>query len=214
MKRLSIFLVVMVLMTALGIAQKGTFSLNFPLGYTFKDSVKFDAAHAHVSDGFQHGVGFEYFVGNAQSLELSYQRLYVNVPLYVELPSDKKHKQLNEGYYSSGAVNYILLGGSRYFGKSFDAKAQPFFGGGIGVGILEGGGESVTSFAWNIKAGVKLNTGRAVYFKLNAYLQSVNSTFGNDYWNSWNGPVAVPENATLLQFGLGGAICLDFPKKK
>jgi hypothetical protein len=208
MKRLSIFLVVMVLMTALGIAQKGTFSLNFPLGYTFKDSVPFDAAHAHVSDGFQHGGGLEYFIGKAQSLELSYQRVYVNVPLYG--PTDK---QLNEGDNSSGAVNYILLGGNGYFGK-YDAKAQPFFGGGLGVGILEGGGESATKFAWNLKAGVKLNTGKPVYFKLNAYLQSVVSTFGYDYWNSWYGPVAVPDYAHLLQFGLGGAICLDFPKKK
>jgi hypothetical protein len=88
------------------------------------------------------------------------------------------------------------------------------FGGGLGVGILNGGGESATKFAWNIKTGVKINTGKAVSFKLNAYLQSVISTFGYDYWNTWYGPVAVPDYATLLQFGLGGAICLDFLKKK
>jgi uncharacterized membrane protein len=73
---------------------------------------------------------------------------------------------------------------------------------------------SATKFAWNIKTGVKINTGKAVSFKLNAYLQSVVSTFGTDYWNTWYGVVAVPDYATLLQFGLGGAICLDFPKKK
>jgi hypothetical protein len=45
--------------------------------------------------------------------------------------------------------------------------AEPFFGGGLGIGIIEGGGESATKFAWNIKTGVKINTGKAVSFKLN-----------------------------------------------
>jgi Outer membrane protein beta-barrel domain len=206
MKRLLFSMIAMVLMTAFAIAQKGTFSINAPLGYTFKDRVKFDASYADVSDGFQYGAGLEYFTGNAQSLELSYQRIGVDFPLYGPLGT-----KLSDG---SGSVNYILLGGNGYFGKSYDAKTQPFFGGGIGIGILEGGGESATKFAWNLKTGIKFNTGKAVSFKLNAYLQSVISTFGYDYWSTWYGPVAVPDYATLLQFGLGGAICLDFPKKK
>lgn len=206
MKRFSVFLVVMVFMTAFAIAQKGKFSINAPLGYTFKERVKFDASYADVSDAFQYGVGLEYFASGAQSVELSYQRVDVDFPLYGPLGA-----KLSDG---SGSVNYILLGGNSYFGKSYDAKTQPFFGGGLGVGILEGGGESATKFAWNIKTGVKINTGKALSFKLNAYLQSVVSTFGYDYWNTWYGPIAVPDYATLLQFGLGGAICLDFPKKK
>jgi hypothetical protein len=51
-------------------------------------------------------------------------------------------------------------------------------------------------------------------FKLNAYLQSVFSTFGTDYWHTWYGVVALPDYVTLLQFGLGGAVCFDFPKKQ
>jgi len=40
-----------------------------------------------------------------------------------------------------------LLGGNSYFGKSYDAKTQPFFGGGLGIGIIEDGVESATRFA-------------------------------------------------------------------
>lgn len=206
MKRFSIFLAVMVLMTAFAIAQKGKFSINAPLGYTFKERVPLDASYADVSDGFQYGVGLEYFTSPSKSFELSYNRVDVDFPLY-----GPAGKLLADG---SGSVNYILLGGNSYFGKSYDAKAQPFFGGGLGVGIVSGNDESATKFAWNIKTGVKINTGKAVSFKLNAYLQSVISTFGYDYWSTWYGPIAVPDYATLLQFGLGGAICLDFPKKK
>jgi hypothetical protein len=206
MRRVFISMVVVVLMAGFAIAQKGKFSLTVPMGYTFKERVKFDAAYADVSDGFQYGGSLEYFASGAQSIELSYQRMDVDFPLYGPAGAQKAN--------GSGSVNYILLGGNSYFGKSYDAKAQPFFGGGLGVGILNGGGESATKFAWNLKTGVKINTGKAVSFKLNAYLQSVISTFGYDYWNTWYGPVAVPDYATLLQFGLGGAICLDFPKKK
>jgi hypothetical protein len=206
MKHFSMVLLFVITCTSISLAQKGNFGLNVTGGYTFKDRVKFDAAYADVSDGFQYGGSLEYFTGNAQSLELSYQRIDVDFPLYGPGGIQKAD--------GSGSVNYILLGGNSYFGKSYDAKMQPFFGAGAGIGILNGGGESATKFAWNIKTGVKINTGKAVSFKLNAYLQSVISTFGYDYWNTWYGVVAVPDYATLLQFGLGGAICFDFPKKK
>ncbi len=206
MKYISMMVLMVIASAAFAVAQKGTFSFNATGGYTFKERVNFDLSYANVSDGFQYGGGFEYYTSNAQSVELSYQRIAVDFPLYG--PAGAK---LSDG---SGSVNYILLGGNSYFGKSYDAKAQPFIGGGLGVGILSGGGESASKFAWNIKTGVKINTGKAVSFKLNAYLQSVISTFGYDYWSTWYGPVAVPDYATLLQFGLGGAVCFDFPKKR
>lgn len=207
MKHFSMVLLFVITCTSISLAQKGNFGLNVTGGYTFKDRVKFDAAYADVSDGFQYGGSLEYFTGNAQSLELSYQRVGVDFPLY--LGNGTKISTGDE----SGSVNYILIGGNSYFGNTPDAKTQPFFGAGAGIGILNGGGESATKFAWNIKTGVKINTGKAVSFKLNAYLQSVISTFGTDYWNTWYGVVAVPDYATLLQFGLGGAIYFDFKKK-
>jgi opacity protein-like surface antigen len=207
MKRFIISLLVVTMISAVGFSQKGTFSLNAPLGYTFKDRVKFDAAYADVSSGFQYGGGLEYYTSNVSSIELSYQRVGVDVPLYLN-----NGTKISEGD-ESGAVNYILLGFTGYLDKSPDAKAKPFLSGGLGVGILEGGGESATNFAWNLKAGVKINSGKPVYFKLNAYLQSVVSSFGADYWRTWYGVVAVPDYATLLQFGLGGAVCFDFKKK-
>jgi hypothetical protein len=125
--------------TSVSLAQKGNFGLNVTGGYTFKDRVKFDAAYADVSDGFQYGGSLEYFTSGNKSIELSYQRMDVDFPLYGAGGTQKADE--------SGSVNYILLGGNSYFGKSYDAKTQPFFGGGLGVGILNGGGESATKFA-------------------------------------------------------------------
>jgi hypothetical protein len=207
MRQLLIVMAVIMLGTAAN-AQKSKVSLNLLGGYTFQDRVNFDAAYTNVQDGFQYGGSLEFFPAKTSSVELSYQRMATNFPLYGPAGT-----QLNKGN-DDGSVNYILLGGNGYMLKSNAAKAVPFFGGGLGVGILNGRGESATKFAWNIKGGVKIKTSGMVSIKLHAYLQSVISTFGNDYWYAgWGTVVAVPDYATLLQFGLGGAISLDFPKK-
>jgi hypothetical protein len=115
----------MVPMTSLAIAQEGTLSFNVPPGYTFKERVKSGAAYGDVNDCFQYVAGLEYFTGNASSIDLNYQRVGVDFPLYG--PTGNKLSVGDE----SGSVNYILPGGKGYFGKSYDAKTQPFFGGGV-----------------------------------------------------------------------------------
>lgn len=209
MKHFSIVLLLIIASTIITFAQTGTFSFNATGGYTFKDRVKFDSAYTDVSEGFMYGGSLEYFPNIKSSLELSYQRVGVDFPLY-KTNGDK----ISSGDVS-GSVTYILAGANAYFFKTYDARFRPFIGGGIGVGILNGGGESVTKFAWNIKTGVKIKTSTAISFKLNAYLNTVVSTFGTEFWDTWNyGVVEVPNYVHLLQFGLGGAVCYDFPKKK
>jgi hypothetical protein len=209
MRRLSLIIVLMSVGAAASFAQKSKFSLNAPLGYTFNDRVKFDAAYTDVAAGFQYGGSLEFFSSSKKSIELSYQRMDTEMPLY-----GSTGQQLNKGM-EKAAVSYILIGGNSYFPKTFDAKTAPFIGAGLGVGIIEYGDEAPAKFAWNIKGGVKIKTSSVVSFKLQAYLQSIISTFGSDYWATGGGTVvAVPDYATLFQFGLGGAICIDFPNKK
>ncbi|MHC1778002.1 MAG: hypothetical protein AB9834_21555 [Lentimicrobium sp.] len=205
-----IVLIVSIFMSALAMqAQPGTISLNLDAGYTFGSTVNFDALYTEVEGAFQYGGGIEYFADFNKSMELKYLRMDTHFPLFTD-----GGVQLNTDEASKGSVNYILLGGNSYFGSDLDAKVIPFGGLGAGVGILGIDGSTATKFAWDAKLGVKIKTSSVVSFKLQAYLQSIISTFGSDVWVGAGGyAYVVPDYATLWQFGLGGVVCFDFQKK-
>ncbi len=208
MRKLTLAMALVTITAASSFAQYSKVSLNLLGGYTFDEKVYFDAATATVKGAFQYGGSLEFFPSRNKSVEISYQRMGTTIPLYG--PTGTQYNKGND----DGSVNYILLNGINYFAKSNDAKALPFFGGGIGVGILNGAGSSATKFAWDLKGGVKVKTSSVVSFKLQAYLQSIISTFGSDYWYAGGGVVySVPDYASMFQFGLGAAICIDFPSK-
>lgn len=187
-------------------AQPGIISINLDAGYTFGSTVNFDAAHAHVDGAFQYGGGIEYFTDFNQSVEVKYLRMDTHFPLFK--PNGEQYNTGND----KGSVNYILLGWNKYFGE-MDAKARPFAGIGLGAGVVSVEGNNATKFAWDAKVGVKIQASPVVSLKLQAYMQSIISTFGSDVWISGSGYVyAVPDYATLWQFGLGGVICFDFEK--
>jgi opacity protein-like surface antigen len=188
-------------------AQTGSLSANLYGGYTFKDKVNFDAAYTEVQDGFQWGVGLEYYTSSRTSIELKYLRMDTRFPLY-----SPQGVQVNTGN-DNGNLQYILVGGNQYFPKS-GSKLTPFIGGSLGVGIVGGEADNATKFGWDARAGVKFNTESVVSFKLQAYIQSIISTFGSDYWVTSSGVFVVPDYATIFQFGLGGAVCFDFNKRK
>ena len=188
-------------------AQPGTISLNLDAGYTFGSKVNFDAAYTEVQAAFRYGGGIEYFANFNKSITLKYHRMDTQFPLYWQngdpINSDKDNK---------GSVNYILVGGNSYFGD-MDAKAQPYGGLGLGVGIIGVNDNTATKFAWDARLGVKIKTASVAAIKLEAYMQSIISTFGSDVWIGYNGVAyAVPDYATLWQFGLTGIICLDFKR--
>lgn len=183
-------------------------SLNVYGGYTFTDRVRLDASYADVKGAFEWGGGLEYFLHRDNSIELRYRRMATNSPLY-----GPAGNQLNKNNDKSSA-QFILFGGNHYFSSGIGDRAMPYIGGGIGVAILSGPENSRTSFAWDLQAGIKVRTQKALAFKLHAYVQSAISQFGTDYWYypGW-GTVAVADYAHLFQFGLGGAVVLDFRKR-
>lgn len=190
-------------------AQPGTISLNLDAGYTFGSRVNFDLLHTEVQGAFQYGGGIEYFAGFSNSVEMKYLRMDTQFPLYTD-----GGIQLNTAEASKGSINFILLGGNSYLNAGFHSKVMPFGGLSAGVGILNIDGSSATKFAFDAKVGVKIKTSSVVSFKLQAYLQSIISTFGTDVWVGAGGyAYTVPDYASLWQFGLGGVICFDFQKK-
>jgi opacity protein-like surface antigen len=188
-------------------AQRGVVSLNLDAGYTFQDQINFDLGHAVVEAGFQYGGGLEFFVSDNKSFDIKYLRMDTHIPAYltnsntpVNVDSDK------------ASVNYVLFGGNTYFGQDPDAKARPYGGLGLGLGIIGLDGTNTTRFAWDAKLGVKIQTQKAVSLKLQAYMQSIVGTAGSDVWYGYWGAYAVPDYVALWQFGFSGILCFDFRK--
>lgn len=178
------------------------FSFNIPLGYTFDESASFDAGKLTAKGGFQYGGAFEFFTSPLSSVELSYQRMATTFPLFNNAGADANPED------PEGSLNYILLGGNKYIKKG-NSNAMPYFGAGAGVGIMNSKGQSSTNFAFNMKLGVKLATGKSAAIKLQAYAQSMTATFGSDYAEVGDGGVVYPDRVFLFQFGLGGVLCFD-----
>jgi opacity protein-like surface antigen len=203
MKNYSLILIAFLFSAAMMAQDRGSVVLDVYGNYTFSDRVNFDYGHATIEDGFQYGIGLEFFPQTSTSVELKYLRIDTGLPLYYE-----NGNQVNPGD-DKGAINYVLLGGNHYFDKG--TKATPYLGGGIGIGIVETPQQgSDTNFAWEIKGGVKIKTASVVSVSLQASLQSMAAAVGTDtYWGYW-GPVAVTDYAYSYQFGLGAIIGFNF----
>jgi len=204
MKRNSLLLIILLLSISIKAQEAKSVSLNVYGGYTFSDDLDYDGYSATVEDGFEYGAGLEFFIEKTSSIELKYLRLDTTMPFYGPFGN-----QLNSGD-DKGALNYILVGGTHYF-ETGSAKALPFIGGGLGVGISETPQSgSDTNFAWDIKAGVKIKTDSSVSVNLQAYLQSMSSAVGNSYYWTYYGPVGVTDYLPTFQFGLGAVLSFNF----
>jgi len=202
-----LFMVFFLFLFSLGLKaqQPGPVSLNLYGGYTFKDEVNFDGFYGYVEEAFQYGGGLEFFLHSTKSLELKYLRMDTDLPLYG--PLDTK---LNEGA-EKGSVSYLLIGGNNYFGNS-TSKAIPYAGFDIGIGFVDmKDGGNGSGFAWDAKLGVQIKTPSSVSFKLQAYIQSISGAVGTDFYVYPGGAViAVPDYASIFQFGLGAVLCFNF----
>ncbi|WP_337966106.1 OmpW family outer membrane protein [uncultured Flavobacterium sp.] len=215
MKKNHLLFVVFFFSLAMSAQSSGAFLLNLYGGYTFSDRVDFDDSYARVEDGFEYGLGLEYFIMDNASIELKYNRLDTNMPLYTKTALTggiTPGTQLNAGD-DKGAINYVLADYTYYFMDS-SQQVRPFLGAGAGVAILEtpksGSG---TYFAWELKGGVKIKTSSPLSINLHAYLQSMSAAVGYDYyWTYYYGPVAVNDYVSTFQFGLGASLSYDFSK--
>jgi len=216
MKKNHLLFVVFFFSLTMSAQSSKSFLLNLYGGYTFSDRVDFDDSYARVEDGFEYGLGLEYFFMENSSIELKYNRLDTKMPLYTNVITPiggvPPGTQLNAGN-DKGAINYILADYTYYFGSSTQ-NLQPFLGAGAGVSILETPNSgSGTYFAWEIKGGVKIKTSSPLSINLHAYLQSMSAAVGYDYyWTYYWGPVAVDDYVSTFQFGLGASLSYDFSK--
>ena len=218
MKNYLALIVVLLLSVGAKAQDRGSVLLNVAGGYNFSDRVDFDNnLYVKVGDGFQWGGGLEYFVQSTSSISINYYRMDTTMEAYgpPTWPSTgAATNQLNAGN-DKGALNYILADYAYYFNTGSETL-KPYFGAGLGVGIVEtpqNGND--TTFAWDLKLGAKIKTGSPVSVNLQAYLMSMSEAIGtNYYYGGYWGPVAYTNYATLYQFGLGAVISYDFKSNK
>jgi opacity protein-like surface antigen len=206
MKKLLVGLACLLCIGSMKAQKTNSVALNGYGAYVFQDRLKFDGFTGYAREGFQYGVGLEYFLQTTKSIELKYLRQGSRFPLY-----GLQGNQLNEGS-DEGTISYFLLGGTNYFGGTSQSKVLPYVGIGLGIGIVDpDGGESATKFAWDTKLGIQVKTSSKVSIKLHATLQSITSAIGSDFYTTGGGSIiSVPDYATLLQFGLGGGLSFTF----
>jgi opacity protein-like surface antigen len=204
MKNCKLMLIAFLFSAGMMAQDRGSVVLDVYGSYVFSDDVDFEVGHAKINDGFQYGIGLEFFPKKSSSIEFKYLRIDTAMPYYL----NGSQKNAND---DKGAINYILLGGNHYFDNG--GNAVPYLGGGIGMGILEAPqGGNDTNFAWEIKGGVKIKTASIVSVSLQATLQSMIAAAGTDTYWTYYGPVAVQDYVYTYQFGLGAVIGFNFKK--
>ncbi len=197
MKKHFLVLLVLVFSGIGAAAQTGTLSANLYGGYTFKERVNFDAAYTDVQDGFQWGVGLEYFTSYRTSVELKYMRMDTRFPLF-----GPQGNQLNSGN-DDGSLQYILLGGNQYFPQTGSAIA-PFIGGSLGIGIVDGEANNATKFAWGMpRRGSKYKQSRSFLLKFmhisNRSFPLLDQIIGRPAWGSLPCPTMLRSFSLVLE---------------
>lgn len=206
MKKIALIFFLLISTVALKAQEEGSFLLNTYTSYSFADKVHFDNAYTKVKEGFQWGVGFEFFPMPNKSFELKYLRMATQFPLYTEGDVSIPYKD------DSGSLNYILFGVTNYFGKNPEAKVTPYAGLEAGLNLINRD-YTQWKFAWGGKLGVKIKASPVFSVNINSYFQSAIGCFGSDSWQDVGGiTIVVPDYAAIFQFGLGVVLGFDLAK--
>lgn len=185
-------------------------NLNVYTGYVFDD--KFDTYYTAGSyqgkflGGFQWGGGLEFQPREDMGIELLYIRQDTQAPTTTYLGS------IGDNTYNFDVdINYVLLGGIRYFGPS--PKVQGYGGlmlGGVFAGVRDpdsGRDGNVSKFAWGAKLGANIWGSERVGLKIQAQILSATQMMGGGiYFGTGGAGAGVSSYSTIYQFTLGGGL--------
>lgn len=186
----------LVLLSVLAItawAQPSITLLTFE-SYSFSDKFETDdGIDGKVGEGFQWGGGLEFGFKETMAAELIYQRL------------DTKLTSELQGLKTNVAINYIMLGGTRYV--PVNDKVSGFGTVDLGVGFIDykdnADLENVEKFAWGLRLGVRIAASEKVSLRLHGQLMSAVQAFGIGVGT---GGASAAGFSTFYQFNLGGSL--------
>jgi hypothetical protein len=211
---LSLFIAVF---SNLSIAQP--FKINLYSSYVFDDGVDATLNNGNyvrgtINGNYQWGAGFEYILKQTYGIELMYNRQNTQFPVtYTSSLVDT-----NKTYDVD--INYILVGGNKYLPLS-NKSIKPFGGVLLGLAILNnqnplpGAESSSTNFAWSARLGSDFMFSPNVGIRLQAQLQSAVQDIGGGVYLGTGGiSTGISTESSMYQFGLGGALIIQFGQPK
>jgi hypothetical protein len=208
-------LALLLLCTATAFAQQ--VKLNGYASYVFNDNINSyynttNYFNGKIKGGLLWGGGVEVGLRYNEALELSYLRQSTTAPFTYY---DKGPQVVNFGF----ASNFILLGGTQYFGKP-SGQVDGYLGWMAGVDIIDVNNPnnnysgSATKFAWGFKGGGDYWLSDAVAIKIQVQLLSVSSAVGGGVYYGPGGVTTVTTVSSMLQFGVGGGLVYRFSSGK
>jgi len=213
MKKLYFLIIFSIFLIPKTNAQEIRFSVTG--GYVFDDSFDsyfdFDEFYeGTIEGGFVWSVGGEYMIWPQYGIELSYTRQDTKAPTYYFVRGD-----LRESFSDFDlGINYIMLGGNRYF-SSAGSPVEGFLGvqGGMVIASIDnpdnGRSDSTTKFAWGVKLGGVYWATDFIGVKVQTRLMSAVQAMGGGFYFGTGGPGAgVSSYSTIYQFGFDGGIVL------
>jgi hypothetical protein len=201
--------------TMLSLAPAGQIRLNAYGAYVFDDRVDVPENNFFgiVRGGFQWGFGAEYMVRPDQSVELMYIRQNTVAETRSTLVNGKA---IN---YNLG-VNYIMLGGNRYFSKP-GGRVEGFLGAMVGANFTgvenptNNNRNTITKFAIGMRGGANVWVTGNIGIKVQAQLLSAVQGFGGGVYVGTGGiGFGTSTYSSIYQFGLGGGLVYRLQSSK
>jgi opacity protein-like surface antigen len=199
MKKLSTLLFLVFALSVTSLAQPTVTLLTFE-SYSFSDKVVTSNGYqGKIGDGFQFGGGLEFGLQETMALEVIYQRL--NTTGYIQYPLSRDKGNV--------AVNYFMLGGTRYM--PVNEKISGFGTVDLGLGVLgspdNSSDENTEKFAWGVRLGVRIAASEKVSLRLHGQLMSaVQAVGGGLYFGTGGAGAGISGYSTFYQFNLGGSL--------
>lgn len=198
MKKLLLINVIAQLIVLSAYAQP-TITLSTFQGYTFADRFSTEFGPARVDDGFQWGGGLEVGLSKTTAIELIYQYLGTTA----------SYQSSQRLYTGTIDLNYILLGGTRYY--AITEKLSGFGTVNVGMGIFNPSdalsSNTITKLSVGGRLGLCFFASDKINIKIHAQLLSPVQWVGGGYYFGTGGSgVGISTGSTIYQFYLGGGI--------
>ncbi len=216
-KKLQLLIATALLISVGAIAQPKAYINGF-VGYTLDESFTVQTFQGRFHSNAHYGGSAELVLQNLstahseRTIEFSYQGMQTVLdgwswPLGQQRPSEAKYN-VN--------VQYAMAGFNNYFGH--DHKIMGFGGLHMGVGWMSNQTEysrpSTTRFAIGLKGGGRFMFSEKVGLKLYAQLNTIVEGIGGGFYFGPGGSGAVVSTfASVVQFGLGGGLCIALGEK-
>ncbi len=196
-----IFILSVLVFTAVLTAKSQGVELTPFAGYTFRSTVNITNGQARINDGFTYGGALTIAASQYNAIEISYYRYETTATA----------KSAYSGFVNVAdpvALNYMFIGGQRLFPAS--DKVTGFSGFNLGVAWLGSQDDkfsTITKFAVGVDAGVKIMASKNIGIRLQANLGlPISNVGGSFFWGTGGSGVGLSGNIPIWSFGFNGGL--------